>query len=835
MGKRRGTLLLLTGLVSLFCWAGCGRQEGERLKDYGIYRVEGEDSMVLTQFVMDLAQEKTDIKLKNVPGDQENWISLISHEESANEYGYTVERMDDNAFTIVRNEGHLFFLARTDQGMERACRYFFGNLVEQNGDLLFPEGSVYADTGAGVKEGVWIGDVPIEEYAILCGGKEERPVGEELRDFIYETTGRAFLPVEVSGERAGKGILLSVDREAREGSITIEDGNVVIEGMDLEGLRHEMHLFVNLYLGWMNAGQKDACISNASRTIHIPSDVRQAEETWMEEREAVVTLWNVNYAGGAYLNGAVSLKNNLVDYSREQLYEYVKMLQYCGFTGIQVTEMCGAWAGTDNYEILHEKIRMMADAAHSLDMKFTLWVWGANFSDFGWVDNTAVYGAEEGAAYDNPRARETFEKYYSIYAQLADCCDRVIGHYYDPGRLHSSGDVANYARMLRDKFQAVNPGIDFGVSCWKDPFNKEVLVQVLGEDVTLYSGTFNNDLEQNMEFRQIVSELGANLGMWSWNGCEMEIDQLAQMNFNLEILRETYQTARACDEVMKPSYWSEMDSYHVLNAFSLYCAGHLLIDPDIPSEDLYRQISVAVAGEEYADAFTEMLQIIQDARSGDSADGFLWDSEAYVLKSDAYPAESILERCERTIPVLQEMIDRGMETNTFPFPIPLGDVLRMILPHLQQIRGYAQFRLELEALESAWQQRQSAEDTALALKEAAEPISDYNCVIGMWGQVEARAQRELVLEFCSRTGTEVPVYPEWDRQRKQFIYERIVSDQKGKQEPVSTAAPYYQFGYAYGEETERLIREMVEEGLLVQKEDGAVYLADWEKYIYHFD
>ena len=121
------------------------------------------------------------------------------------------------------------------------------------------------------------------------------------------------------------------------------------------------------------------------------------------------------------------------------------------------------------------------------------------------------------------------------------------------------------------------------------------------------------------------------------------------------------------------------------------------------------------------------------------------------------------------------------------------------------------------------------------MKEAAEPISDYNCVIGMWGQVEARAQRELVLEFCSRTGTEVPVYPEWDRQRKQFIYERIVSDQKGKQEPVSTSAPYYQFGYAYGEETERLIREMVEEGLLVQKEDGAVYLADWEKYIYHFD
>ena len=106
-------------------------------------------------------------------------------------------------------------------------------------------------------------------------------------------------------------------------------------------------------------------------------------------------------------------------------------------------------------------------------MKFTLWVWGAKFSGFAWTDDTVSYEAgESGFAYDNPQTLATFEKYYSIYAELADCCDRVISHYYDPGELTLAEDVAFFAKMLRDKFLAVNPDIDFGVSCWVDAYNK---------------------------------------------------------------------------------------------------------------------------------------------------------------------------------------------------------------------------------------------------------------------------------------------------------------------------------------------------------------------------
>ena len=186
-----------------------------------------------------------------------------------------------------------------------------------------------------------------------------------------------------------------------------------------------------------------------------------------------------------------------------------------------------------------------------------------------------------------------FDKYYTIYAELADCCDRVIGHYYDPGNVYSAEEIGYYAAMLRDKFKAVNPDIDFGVSCWVDAYDKNVIVEALGADVTLYESGHHDDENAYTAFRSTVRDLGCRLGTWAWNTCEMEIDQLAQMNFNMEIIRSVYQTARKYDEIAKPAYWSEMDSYHLLNLFSLFCAGQLLIDPDTESEELYEQISTA--------------------------------------------------------------------------------------------------------------------------------------------------------------------------------------------------------------------------------------------------
>lgn len=683
------------------------------------------------------------------------------------------------------------------------------------------------------KEAVYIGEINISEYVIVGKNSAARKAGSELQSYVQKTGGGVLQVVSKRG-KAQHTITLEINRKlGTEKRITIRDGEVTISAVNKEALYDGVYLFIDTYLGWIKAGTEEAHISNANSVIHVPANVME-QEPWMEEREAIITLWNVNWSGGIYLDNAVSVKNNVMYFTEDQLYEYVKMMKHCGFTGIQVTDMCSAWAGLGSWQAVHEKIRMLAEAAHSLDMKFTLWVWGAEFSAFGWEDETVVYQTNGDRAFNSEEAVATFEKYYNIYADLADCCDRVIGHYYEPAELYTAEEIAYFAGMLRDKFWEVNPDIDFGISCWVDAYDKSVFINELGNNITLYEQGYRADPEgQYTSFRTDIQNFGCRLGTWSWGAIEMEIDQLAQMNFNLDYVRSIYQMARNFDVIMKPEYWSEMDSYHILNVFSLYCAGHMLINPDIPDEILLRELSVAAVGEEYADALTEMLDIIQEARTGSSNDTFIWNKESYILKSDDYPAEDILARCEEYIPILQEMIDVGLESYSLPLPISLNEVLRLMMPHLQQIKSFAEFRIGLAELEAAYAGGADAETLTARLAEIAEPIKSYNTVVGSWGQIEARAQHEMVIAFCERTGMEIPQNAAFRANRKLHIYMQMVTFQMGKKKPCYENS--YQWGYAYGEETAELIDELVEEGLFIRKEDGNIYLADWENYIYHFN
>lgn len=822
--------LLLAALLS-----GCGSWKDQKVWRYEVAAdpQAEEATEAVSSVIKDLYGKGPKI---TGDGQKEHQIRIICDDAAAQEFGYTLSEWDPNAFAFLARGSQICLFAPTAKGAERAAVYFTRNFVSESGIVHFTDGDFYMDAGSAVKDKVYVGDRTMADYTIVCPEKKIKPVCRELQYYITQTGG-GFLPIKKEAE--GPCISLTVDPELEQGKhvLEVEDGEIMLSASSVQDLYDTAYLFLDTYLGWIKTGTDQAHISNKASTIHVPWQLSEIQP-WIQEREATVVLWNVNYTRGIYQNENVSLKNNIVYFSEDQLYEYVKMLKFCGFTGVQVTEMCTAWAGTGGYEAVHDKLRILADAAHSLDMKFTLWVWGAEFSDAGWVDPDvpgSFYTPEYPLARENPEVIAAFEKYYSIYAELADCCDRVIGHYYDPGNLNDSEDVAFFAKMLRDKFKTVNPDIDFGVSCWVDAYNKSKLAAVLGPDVTFYECGHRDDEGTYSTFRGEIAQLGVRLGTWAWNTCEMEIDQLAQMDFNLDIIRSTYQTARKYDSIVKPSYWSEMDSYHILNVFSLYCAGQLLIDPDKPSEELYREISVAAVGSEYAEEFSEMLSIIQDARSGGSWDTYVWNSENYILKNEKYPARQLLERCDKVIPVLKEMINADLENCMLPLPISLRDTLSLMLPHLMQIRRYAEFRIELEELENDYRSGMPAEELQEKLYEIGEPVPDYNCVMGVWGQIEARAQREMLADFCSETGMEMPIYAEFDGKRKQYILQQIICYQRDTAEPYECAFPYYQWGLAYGaEETARLVEELVEEGYLEKLENGSVRLKNWEEYTYAF-
>lgn len=826
-------IALICMLTFLLC--GCSNAEQLKMKAYKIHKMDGLASEECITFLQDTVKADCNVGLGKTNGKRKKALYLVSDSAYATGLGYSLENMQEGAFVIANRDNAIYFIAPSEEGVKRAVSYFAKNFVEDNGIITLTKGQDYIEIGTKLKANIFVGDTEISQYTIVYDSKACKDASEALQYYIQQTSGDV---LAIESKANGAYISLAIDKklgaEGRNHEIT--DGNIVITAGSEEALLKEVQVFANVYLGWMYAGTEKEKISYLSSVIRIPENVVK-QEPWMEEREAIVTLWNLNYARGTYLDSDVSTKTNILDFTEEQIYEYVKMLKFCGFTGVQVTEMCSTWAATDGYEAGHEKLRMIADAAHSMDMKFTMWVWGAEFADTGWVDDEVIpfYSSGDFARKD-PAVQAVFDKYYSIYAELADCCDRVIGHYYDPGNLLYAEDIAFYAKMLKDKCLAVNPDIDFGISCWVDVYDKNVFVETLGNDVTLYECGWREDPGTYASFRSQISGFGCRLGTWAWNTCEMETDQLAQMNFNLEIIRSVYNTARQYDHIMKPSYWSEMDANHVINVFSLYCAGHLLINPDTTSEEIYKQISTATVGPEYAETFAEILSIIQDARSGTSYDTYFWKNENYLLKSADYPAESILVRCEQVLPVLDEMIEKEIESYSLPLPISLNDLLQLVRPHLLQIQAYAQFRVNLQELEKDYAEGVDLQVLGKRLYEISEPIKNYNTVIGAWGQIEARAQYEMVMDFCKRTGLEVPMHASFQNERKQRIMAQLITYQMEADEPHKVSDTFYQWGLAYGpEETARLVQELVDEGLLIRDEDGLVYLANWDNYIYHFD
>lgn len=568
----------------------------------------------------------------------------------------------------------------------------------------------------------------------------------------------------------------------------------------------------------------------------LPNIIKQPKSSgWIPEREAIITLWKPNYARGTVYNAATSNLTDVLSYSDEQIHKYVEMLKFCGFTGIQVTDMCSAWSGVSGYEFATQQIRKFADAAHDLDMKFTLWVWGAEFSAFGWADNKAQYKALDGSlASKDPDVIATFEKYYDIYASLADCSDRVIMHFYDPGNLTDTDDIVFFAKMFKDKVLAVNPKIDFGISCWNANIDKADTVAALGNDITFYESAHPSGDEEAKLFRGRTVELGTRLGTWSWGTIERETDQLAQWNFNAEFIKNTYMNMARFDSVRQPSYWSEMDAYHVLNVFSLYVAGHLLQDFSQSTDDLTLAVSKATVGEKNAEQFAKVLRLVEKARTGANESEMDWEGENYVLLSDSYPYEEIISECDELIPFVHDLIDEGIESSELPLPISLCDLLRLTIPHLEQIKQYAEFRRDYASLLSDMESGTVSKEEFLArISEIGEPIPEYNATIGLWGQPEARAQRLLVLEACEKYGVEAPTYASYDSLRKYRIYSELMSFQLGKDYPVLRDT--YQYTCAYGEEeTGKLMEEMVAEGIL-SKENNLYYLTDWENYKYNFN
>nr|MCR5754528.1 hypothetical protein [Acetatifactor sp.] len=221
---------------------------------------------------------------------------------------------------------------------------------------------------------------------------------------------------------------------------------------------------------------------------------------------------------------------------------------------------------------------------------------------------------------------------------------------------------------------------------------------------------------------------------------------------------------------------------------------------------------------------------------GDRWETFRWENPDFIMKSDEYDAADILERCNNYMPKLEDMITQNLNCNTLPLAISTTELLEMMLPHVEQIRLFAQFRIGLEKAEQWLAEGASKTELERIIREIYTPIPEYNTLIGMWGQMEARTQCDMLETFCEKAGIEMPKDPVFRFYRKQRIYQEFCRYQKGKQEKyLFDRINGFQMGVAFGEKDSlELTEELIADGLLSEDEEGRVYVTDWENYRYHF-
>lgn len=560
---------------------------------------------------------------------------------------------------------------------------------------------------------------------------------------------------------------------------------------------------------------------------------------WIAEREISMCLWKVDQNRGFISNMNPSLYSDFMSYSNRQIAAYVKMIKACGFTGIQVTDICSAWRASLSWETVHDRFRVLADELHKNDMKFTVWVWAAEFTSHGWVDNRVRYANEdaEKSAYDDPKVFEPINEYYDRYAEMAPYADRVLAHFYDPGNIADMDSIVRFAKLLFGKFKAINPDIKCGIDTWGSPEDfPDKLVAAGFTDVMLMELPFlpNWDGDKRAKFREGVKALGCELGSWDWYTADYEIDQSPLMTVNGKVIKDVFnRTREQGDHVMIPSYWSEIDSYHVLNFFSLYAAGHLLVDPEADTDALLRE-SAALVDPANADSLYEVLNLIADARSGEKWENYWWTYDEYILRHGDNKA--LYERADRAISLLEGMIETAGQRETgVPMPVNLSQLYRLILPHLYQIRQYREFAVGFDELNQMKENGAAANELQSKVDSLPIDIPEYNCVTGLWGQPEGRCAFSRLEKFCDDNGLVTPKRKAYEFTVKRRMYEYLAVYQRGKKEQLFVGKGYYEACLTAGQKVnDRLIDEMIADGVLVEREDGLVALANWKNFMFDF-
>ncbi|GAA4749586.1 hypothetical protein [Flavisolibacter ginsenosidimutans] len=562
------------------------------------------------------------------------------------------------------------------------------------------------------------------------------------------------------------------------------------------------------------------------------------ESPWIARREWTLCPWSPNLVRGVFNNPNADKRLNVWLYSNQQIKQYANMFDAFGFSGCQLMETVASYSILGSPEAFQDRQMKFAEAVRANGQQLTLWVWAAQFNDYGWYDSSVTYTPQKGyTAFTDPKVRAGFEKYYNGYAKMAPYVDMLITHFYDPGSLKNRNDIFNYMRLLVGKFKAKNPAVQLGVDFWASDSDSAYMKQLVDngfKDALLLESSMPH-LYPPGEREHLHAEAkkqNLKIGVWGWHTAEIETDQNPMMHVNAKLLKNFYQQIKnGVDKIQPLSYWSEMEAYHLNNIFTQYAASQLLWNPDRDADEILREIAEGIWGPRNGPAILDAIQLIQDVRSGPTWDTYwIWSKQHRLGTPDAH---SDLKRAENAIAALGNMQTDTSFVPKFPLPFPPSVFVELMLPHLWQIRQFAESRIEVDKIREAAGKGTSKQALKKMIEAAWKPVREYNTWVGMFGTLEAAKQEKMFLDLGKELEVEVQT-PGWIRWRDaNRLLQVLQNRQRSFKEPFTFKADapvlWRAFNWTKEKGLDRL-KLLQENGCVSNNSDGTSQLTNWEEY-----
>ena len=614
------------------------------------------------------------------------------------------------------------------------------------------------------------------------------------------------------------------------------------EAFALETGKMENHVLV------VAAGKTERGLKRAVQQLILKSEQAEfglafpelhlSESPWIPQREWTLCPWVPELVRGVYANPNADKRLNVWLYGDEQIASYVEMFDWFGFSGCQLMETCYSYGAMGSPEAFQTRLKKFAREARENGEDVTLWVWAAQFNKFNWNDSEVTYTPEKGhTAFNDPKVRASFEKYYNHYAQLAPFVDRLMAHFYDPGSLANRADVFDYMRLLKEKFQAKNPKIGFAVDFWaagsESEYMQQLVDQGFGDSLFLEMSMPNLFPAGKRErLHEEAKKRGLKLGIWGWYTTEYETDQMPMMHVNAQLLGNFYrQIKNGVCQIQPITYWSEMEAYHLNDIFTMYAASQLLWNPERDPREILREISEGIWGPRNGPAILTALELIQDTRSGPTWETYWWTLPTYRLGTEK--PEEDLRRAQDAVAALAKMKTDPKFVPKFPLPFPPATFVDLILPPLEQIKQFAQFRIDVAKIHQAAASGSSKEELTKMVNAAWKPIPELKTWVGTFGQPEATMQETMLKKLARELALEAQppawlVYREADR-----LLQRIQNVQQGLAAPwrfkPNDPGLWGEFNWLPEKGASR-VKKLINEGLLEKAGDNTYQLSNWQEY-----